>query len=141
MRNIAIIRTPVILLIAGILALAAGCGPQPVATKVGTPLEREEKVIAKAYALRKNLRVTNHVAERTTGDLLKVRLGLENLDDDDLWVDFQVVFYDKAGFELEKTNWQPVFMANRQVTYFETTSLSSQPVDYTVFLREPRESE
>jgi hypothetical protein len=51
-----------------------------------------------------------------------------------------VVFYDKDGFELEKTNWAPLFLSAGQITFYKTSSLSSRAYDYTIFLRNPRKT-
>ena len=122
------------------VALFTGCHPKPVPTKVGQPLEHQEKVIAKNFAIRHYMRVTNLAANRTDSNLLEVKLGLENTRSKhrDMWCDIQVVFYDNDKFELEKTNWAPLFLSAGQVTYYKTCSLSNQTADYTIFLRNPR---
>ena len=127
-----------ILLAAG---MAAGCRAKSVPGSPETPMQLREKVIAKNFALYQYMRVVHHKAVRTEADLLQVKLGLENQDDDGLWCDIQVVFYDADQFELEKTNWQPLFLSPEQITYYTTMSLSPKACDYTVFLRNPRESE
>ena len=121
-------------------ALFTGCHPKPVATKVGEPLEHREKVIAKNFALRHYMRVTNLSANRTDSNLMEIKLGLENTRSKhrDMWCDIQVIFYDNDNFELEKTNWAPLFLSAGQVTYYKTCSLSNQTADYTIFIRNPR---
>jgi len=124
--------------------LMGGCHPKPVPTKVGKPLEHQAKVIAKNFALRHYIRVTALAANRIKDtNLMEIKLGLENTRSRhrDMWCDIQVIFYDKDKFELEKTNWSPLFLSAGQVTYYKTCSLSNQAADYTIFLRNPRETE
>lgn len=131
-----------LLVIAIVSGLLAGCDTaQPMSGMMGQPLQKESKVIAKGSGLTHYLRVTNHKADRTDADLLRVRIGILNRDDDDMWCDIQVVFYDGDGFELEKTNYQPLFLPNQQVAYYETVSLSPQAYDYSILLRELRKNE
>ncbi len=117
-----------------------GCEAQSIPGTVGTSLQYQEKIIAKDPVLYDWTRVVVHKAERTPQNLLKVKIGLENTKNKDVWCDIQVVFYDQDKFELEKTNWQPWLLLGQQINYYETSSLSSQAHDYTVFLRNSRES-
>ncbi len=123
-------------------ALLAGCSDAsaPIRGVAGLPVQQTAKVITKDAALKRKARLVQLKVERTEADLLRVRLGIPNHDDDSLWIDIQVLFYDADGFELEKTNWQPLLLQTDQVTYFDTVSLSSQARDYNVFLRNARES-
>ena len=131
-------------IMAGVAAIwTGGCHPKPVSTKVGKPLEHQAKVIAKNFALRHYVRVTTLAANRIEGtNLMEIKLGLENTRSRhrDMWCDIQVVFFDADKFELEKTNWAPLFLSAGQVTYYKTCSLSNQAADYTIFLRNPREN-
>ncbi|NQU75655.1 MAG: hypothetical protein HQ546_04970 [Planctomycetes bacterium] len=129
-----------VLLVALTAALLSGCSPKPVPGTPEMPLQLREKIIAKDSKLSRHLRVVHHKAERTNGGLLQVKLGLDNADDDQLWCDIQVVFRDSDGFEIESTNWQPLLLTADQVTYYETKSLSPKAADYTVFLKNARES-
>ena len=123
------------------LILAAGCQDvAPVPGKLTTPLQYQHKVIAKDFVLHDWMRIAKHKAERTPTDLLRIRLAIENIEDDDVWCDIQVVFYDDAGFEIEKTNWAPLLLIREQITFYDTVSLSPNAHDYTVFLRDPRET-
>jgi hypothetical protein len=131
------------MVLTGAMVMVIGCHPEPVPTKVGTPLEHQAKVIAKNFALHHYVRVTALKAARVEGsNLLEVKLGLENTRSrhKDMWCDIQVIFYDQEKFELEKTNWAPLFLAAGQVTYYTTCSLSQEAEDYTIFLRTPRET-
>lgn len=124
-----------------IATFAGGCDkPRPVASKVGLPVQKQSKVVAKGFVLQDRLRVTRLAANRIEGSLLEVKVGLENIKKDNLWCDIQVVFYDKDGFEKEKTNWQPLLLQSQQVTFYQTRSLSSQAHDFSILLRNPRKS-
>ena len=132
----------VITLSAAAVVFFAGCRPQPIPGKVGLSMQKQSKVIAKDSVLHRRVRVTNLKAERINGDLLQVKLGLENVrKSTDMWCDIQVVFYDKDGFEKEKTNWQPLFMSANEITFFTTTSLSKDVADFSVLLRNARTNE
>ena len=136
------IRTGVLLGLVSAIAAGlgiSGCRIAPVPGKVGQSAQQESKVVARGFALQKYVRVTSLAAERVTGELLQVKLGLENIRySRDMWCDIQVVFYDKDGFEAEKTNWQPLRLAANEITFFKTTSLSSSVSDFSVLLRNPR---
>ena len=116
-----------------------GCRIAPVPGKVGQSAQKEAKVVARGFALQKYIRVTSLTAGRVTGELLEVRLGLENIRfSKDMWCDIQVVFYEEDGFEAERTNWQPLRLAANEIIFFKTTSLSSSVSDFSVLLRNPR---
>jgi len=121
------------------ICASVGCEAKPVPGKVGTSLQHQTKVVAKDFVLYDRMRVANHKASRTDTGLLEVKLGLENVQQEDVWCDIQVVFYDHDRFELEKTNWQPLLLLGKQITYYRTVSLNSRAGDYTVFLRNPRQ--
>jgi hypothetical protein len=123
----------------GILVVG-GCHPREIKGVKHEPLQYEAKVIGKDFDIQKHFRIANHKAYRTPTDLLQVKVEIQNKDDDDLWCDVQVVFYDADRFELEKTNWQPVLFLKQQLTHYETMSLSNKATDYVVMLREPRKS-
>lgn len=136
--NRGILSLTLLLVIAG---LEVGCyRAKPMAGAAGVPLQKTAKVVVKDSALHRWMRVAQHKAERTDADLLRIRLGIQNTEDDNVWCDIQVVFYDEDGFELEKTNWQPLLLLGDQVTYYETVSLSARARDYTVFLGNARET-
>ena len=128
--------------IAALIAMfAIGCDqPKPVASKVGLSVQKQSKVVAKDFVLQDRLRVTQLAANRIAGELLEVKVGLENIKKDSLWCDIQVVFYDKDGFEKEKTNWQPLLLQRQQITFYKTCSLSSAVHDFSILLRNPRKS-
>ena len=44
----------------------------------------------------------------------------------------------KAGFETEKTNWEPICCTARTQTQYETVSLGPDVHDYQVIIREPK---
>ncbi len=132
--------TTVLVVAVAMLCVMCGCDAKAIPGKVGTPLQNQEKIIAKDPKLYNDLRIVNHKAERTDNDLLQVRLAIENIDDDDVWCDIQVVFYDKDGFELENTTYQPLLLLGEQITFYKTVSLSAQAYDYTVMLRNARET-
>ena len=129
-------------LVFAIVGSLAGCGPSPLASKMGTPLEFQEKVISKDSSINQSVRVVQLAANRTNGGLLEVKLAMENvrLGQEDFWADVQVVFLDEDRFELDRTNWQPLLIKGGQITTFSTTSLSSSAADYTVFLSNGRRS-
>jgi hypothetical protein len=118
----------------------SGCRGGPMKESADVPLQHREKIIAQDWVLKDSIRVAFHQSERVTGDLLKVKVGFENLKNSDLWCDIQVVFYDQGGFQAERTDWQPLLLSRSQITHFETTSLSPKVYDYSILLRDPRKS-
>lgn len=84
------------------------------------------------------LRVAAHQSSRTEGGLLQARLKIENFLDTDRWVDVQIIFRDKDGFEVEKSNWEPIMLHRRKVTDYQINSLSPKPVDYRILVREAK---
>ncbi len=122
-------------------AIAAGCHhPKELKGPENAPLQYKAKVIGKDFEITRHFRVVNHKAYRSETDLLQVKLEIQNTGADDLWCDVQVVFYDVDRFELEKTNWEPVLFLGRQLTHYESCSLSNKAADYVVILRQPRKS-
>ena len=120
--------------------LLSGCRGGALQQSGDVPLQHREKIVAKDWVLKDWIRVVSHKPIRVQGDLLQVKMGLENRKNTDIWCDVQVVFYDQDGFQAERTDWQPLLLSRRQVTYFETASLSSNVHDYSIILRDPRKT-
>jgi hypothetical protein len=119
-----------------LLALAwSACGG-PFKPEVNpTPMQDTEKVVLLDMALARYLNVVRHKGERLPGGQLEVKLEMENEEKGNVWADVQVIFRDKDGFELEKTNWEPVQFQGRTVTNFKKNSLNSKADDYRVLIR------
>ena len=128
------------LVVALAMGISLGCHPKELKSAEEKPLQYQAQVIGKDFPITKHFRVANHKAYRSPTNLLQVKLEIQNTDDDDLWCDVQTVFYDADCFELEKTNWEPVLFSGRQLTHYETSSLSDRAINYVVMLREPRKS-
>ncbi len=111
------------------------CGPYR-ASRNPNPLQETEHIILKTHVLTRYLNVVKQKVERLPAGNLKIKLAIENEEDDDLWTDVQVIFLDKDGFELESTNWEPFMWHGRKVTTFEKVSLSPKAADYRVLIRE-----
>jgi len=131
-----------VIIVCGLLCgfVLTGCRGYAMKESAEAPLQHQQKIIAKDWILKNWIRVASHQPERVNGDLLKVKVGLENRKNTDLWCDIQVVFYDQGGFQAERTDWQPLLLSRRQVTFFDTTSLSPNVHDYSILLRNPRKS-
>jgi hypothetical protein len=129
-------RTSVILVV--IVALLAGCGPFRPIDPMSPPVQDTSIITFLDMPLALWLRVAGHQSSRTEGGLLLARMRIENFLDTDRWVDIQVIFRDKDGFEVEKTNWEPIMLQRRRVTDYQINSLSPRPVDYRILVRDPR---
>lgn len=127
-------KTPVKTL--GLLALLvlAACGPYR-ADRNPNPLQETERVVMLDRNMTYYLNIVKHVADRLPNGNLKVRLAIENEENTDYWVDVQVIFRDKDGFEVESTNWEPFMFHRRKVTTYEKVSLNNQAADYRVLIR------
>ena len=75
--------------------------PRPFGSTPGTYVQFKDKIIAKSYTIQRYVRVAKHKASGTDGNLLKVRLGLENTRKYDL-LDLNADYEDEV--KLEKIN-------------------------------------
>lgn len=117
-----------------LLVGAPACGPYR--PEVNTnPMQSTEKVVLLDYALARYLNVVRHKGGHLEAGQLEVNLEIENEENNDVWADVQVIFRDKDGFELEKTNWEPVQFHRRTVTTFKRNSLSAKADDYRILIR------
>ncbi|MBI3825967.1 MAG: hypothetical protein HY294_08225 [Candidatus Rokubacteria bacterium] len=114
----------------------ASCGPFRPMEAMSPPVQEDSVVTFLDLPLKLWLRVPAHQTSRTESGLLQAKLKIENFLDTDRWVDVQVVFRDKDGFEVEKTNWEPILMHRRKITDYQINSLSPRPVDYRILIRE-----
>lgn len=120
-----------------ILVFVAACGPfAPISSN--PPAQENWVVTFVDLPLKLFLRVPMHQTVRMESGLLQAKVKLENFMDTDRWVDIQVIFRDKDGFELEKTNWEPILLQRRKITSYQVNSLSSKPEDYRVLIRDPK---
>lgn len=81
--------------------------------------------------------IVRHVADRTTGDLLRVRTQMRNKKDEELWVDIKVIWQDRDGFTLDETNWAPFRLPGGTVEDYEIVSLRSDVEAYEMRIRIP----
>ena len=126
-------------LVCACVGFSGGCSsPRSVRGSASTPMQFQDKVVAKSWTLQHYVRLSNHAAERIGGGLLKAKIGLQNLKRGNIWCDIQVVFYDASGFKTEDTNWQPLCLTGSQVTFYEAVSINSEAADYSIILRDPR---
>jgi len=120
------------------LVLLGGCGPFRPIEPQSRPVQDDSLVTFLDLPLATWLRIAGNQSQRLDSGLLQARLRIENFLDTDRWVDIQVVFRDKDGFEVEKTNWEPIILHRRRVTEYQINSLSPKPVDYRILVRDPR---
>ena len=114
-----------ILLTVVLLLVAQACGPyRPESNQ--NPMQKQERVVLLDLALTRYLNIVRHKANRLSSGQLEVKLEMENEEPRDLWADVQVLFQDDDGFELEKTNWEPVQFHKNGVTSFKKNSISAK---------------
>lgn len=127
-----------------VLAIATvslcGCGQwRPIEpTFQAVQEEADVRVVMLDLPLKLWLRIPSHQATRLDSGLLQARMKIENFMDTDRWVDIQVIFRDKDGFEVEKTNWEPIFLHRRRVSDYQINSLGPRPMDYRILIRDPK---
>ena len=124
-----------ILLLLAFLPFMPGCaGPyKPDVNKA--PVQEKEKVILLDHGLTYYINIVKQGASRLPGGQLVVKMELENEEDKDVWVDIQTVFRGTDGFEVEKTDWEPILLHRRTVTTFQRNSLNVAAADYRVLIR------
>jgi hypothetical protein len=121
-----------------LLGSVTACGPFRPIEPMSAPVQEESIVTFLDLPLQLWLRITAQQATRTDGGLLQARLKIENFLDTDRWIDIQVIFRDKEGFEVEKTNWEPTMLHRRKVTDYQINSLGAKPVDFRILIREAK---
>ncbi len=110
------------------------CGPYKMKAHVD-PLQEKERIILIDHAARRRLRLVKHDAERLPNGQLKVRMEIENKRKKTFHADIQFIFRDENGFEIEKTNWQPVLLHGRRVELVEQNSITPNAADYRILIR------
>lgn len=120
------------------LPLLASCGPFRPMEPGTTPVQEESVITFLDLPLKLWLRIVAHQKSRMESGLLQARVKIENFLDTDRWVDIQIIFRDQDGFEVEKTNWEPIFLHRRKVTDYQINSLSPKPSDYRILVREAK---
>ena len=126
----------VYLLIAVILlSLLGNCGAWRARQSVLEVKEDTEKIVYRNFTSKINFGLVDLREQRLGTGQLQVELKIENWRKRDTWCEVQTVFKNARGFEVEKTNWEPILFEGRKVTHYRTNSLSSEPVDFTIFVR------
>lgn len=131
-------RRASVALIVALLPLCTACGQFRPMEPVMAPVQEDSAITFLDLPLKLWLRIVNHQSVRNDAGLLVARMKIENFLDSDRWVDIQIIFRDKDGFEVEKTNWEPVFLHRRKVTDWQINSLSPRPADYRILVREAK---
>jgi len=118
--------------------LALGCA----AGMYRTPAENNalmdsEQIVLKGFSNAVTLSAVRAKADRLESGNLRVRVQLykESLGED--FVEIMTTFVGADGFHLEQTNWEPLHMGEGIVTQYETSSLSSEAVDFRLVVRVP----
>ena len=121
-----------------VFPVLAACGPFTPMEPMSAPVQEESVVTFLDLPLKMWLRIAAHQTVRQDSGLLQARIKIENFLDTDRWVDIQIIFRDKDGFEVEKTNWEPIYLHRRKVSDYQINSLSPKPADYRILIREAK---
>lgn len=97
--------------------------------------QEKEKILLLDHGLTYYFNVVKQGVSRTPGGQLLVKVDIENEENKDVWCDVQVAFRGADGFEVEKTDWQPMLFHRRTVTTIQRNSLSTQVADYRILIR------
>lgn len=126
-----------LLVIAGVAVIASGCTGAYTTPSNPDPLMETEHVVLKGFRNAVSLSAVKAKKDRLSTGRLRVRLKLfrEALKSD--FVEIMTVFLDGSGFELEKTNWEPMYLEKGIVTQYEIVSLSADAVDFRTVVRVP----
>ena len=128
-----------LVVVLGLLPLLTSCGPFVPLEPASTPVQEESVITFLDLPLKLWLRIAAHQKSRMESGLLQARVKIENFLDTDRWVDIQIIFRDQDGFEVEKSNWEPIFLHRRKVTDYQINSLSPRPADYRILVREAKQ--
>lgn len=119
------------LCMAGVLILACGCSPEPVR------IEAAPRVLLVDKPLSSQMEIVRQVPDRVDGNLMRIRTQMRNLTKNSLWIDIQVVWKDKDGFELYKTNWTAKHLPPGLAEDHDIVSMRSDAADYEFRIRRP----
>ena len=122
------------------LGLAGGCASTHTATVKNRdkPYLEKGRIQWNSSRIKAVLRIDTGSVEHTDAGLLRLRLTLRNKTKKDVVVDIRTTFLDEDGFEVEKTNWEPIVCTARTQTQYETVSLSPKVHEYQVIIRDPK---
>jgi len=115
--------------------LAAGCGDEPAKVEVRSPMYPHILIVDKP--LGSQVQIVRQLSDRAEGNLMRVRTQMRNRTKDSLWIDIQVLWKDKDGFELYKTNWAPKHLPPGLVEDHDIVSMRSDAADYEFRIRRP----
>lgn len=127
-----------LVIVFGVVPLLTSCGPFRPIEPVSAPVQEESIITFLDLPLKLWLRIPSHQTSRMESGLLVAKVKIENFLDTDRWVDIQIIFRDKEGFEVEKSNWEPILLHRRKVTDYQINSLSPKPADYRILVREAK---
>jgi len=124
------------------LLLSPGCaaGTHTAHSKgKGNPFGEKGRIQWNKAGLSHSLRIDKAVADRLPTGLLRIRMIIRNKKSKDIFVDIRTLFTDKDGFELGKTNWEPIACTARTQTQYQVVSLSPNAHDYQIIIRDPKD--
>ena len=108
----------------------SGCDDKP------KQIMLNDNVMLMTDKLAKKIAIEKQVVDELPGGLLRVRTRFLNKTDDPLWIDIQVVWKDKDGMDLYKTNWAAFRLPAGLVEQHDVSSM--RPVDGFEFrIRKP----
>ena len=120
------------------LAWCASTHPAHVKGRVN-PYQAKGRIQWQSSKLKHTLAIDAADVNRTETGLFRVRLAIRNKTRKDIFVDIRTLFTDEAGFEREKTNWEPICCTARTQTQYETVSLGAEVHDYQIIIRDPKD--
>lgn len=110
-------------------ATLIGCGPEKNKMVVSS------KILFVDSGLKKDIRIVRHVADRIEGNLMRIRTQFKNSEDDIQWIDIQVSWKDREGFEKYKTSWAAFQVPVGIVVDHDISSMNADVADYEFRIR------
>jgi len=111
--------------------LAIGCREEPARLEVAPHILFVDKPMIG------QVEIVRQVTDRVEGNLLRIRTQFRSRAKDGLWIDIQVAWKDKDGFELYKTNWAPKHVPAGVIEDHEIVCMRDDVADYEFRIRRP----
>ncbi len=127
-------KTIAFIVLACLSTLATGCGEEPARLEVAPNILF---VDPGAPGLTGQVEIVRQVKDRVEGNLLRVRTQFRSRAKGGLWIDIQVAWKDKDGFELYKTNWAPKHVPAGVIEDHEIVCMRDDVADYEFRIRKP----
>ncbi len=117
------------------LVLLAACTGPIAAQQQVDPRTGRPQVEMHSYYLQTYLKVETPILSRVGSGQLQVSVQVQNIAENEMPIDYQYTFYDKAGNQIEQSGWSNLVVDRKGTQQIQFSSMSPLADDFHLEIR------